>query len=209
MSFLLPKVSLNLLRTAGNVGAWGWTETDVCEWKFNISESFYGNHFPRNRLHTPAFWAVETNYGRRRPTNVSVSLVFVDGWRRRPKVAERCSRPELWLHVQVADHRQLERRKDQFPVSLRRRLVHVSIRLHRRHWLQSENCLSSRQACETSNMGNFNSLSRIFSTCQFSASNCDVVHEQDFALITTSPKLHPLPSRQLCWKWNTAPPLIN
>lgn len=41
-----PRLSLNLRRAAGDGGG---SETDVCKWKFNISESFYGNHFPRNR----------------------------------------------------------------------------------------------------------------------------------------------------------------
>ena len=53
-------------------------------------------------------------------------------------------RPEFRLHVQTADHWEQQRRKDLFPLPLRRQLVHVGIRQHRRHRLQGQDRLSAR-----------------------------------------------------------------
>lgn len=68
-------------------------------------------------------------------------------------MAEGRVRPELRLHVQVAHHRQQQRRQDVVLVSVRRRQFHVGIRVHGRHRFQSKNRVQARQTGQTSDMG--------------------------------------------------------
>jgi len=66
---------------------------------------------------------------------------------------ERCGRPELRLHVQVAHHRQQQRRQDVVPLPLLRRLFLVVVRQHRWHRLQSKDRIPAGQAHQTTDLG--------------------------------------------------------
>ena len=68
-------------------------------------------------------------------------------------MAEGRSRPELRLHVQAADHRQQLSGQDLLPLQVRRRLLHLRLRQHRRHRLQSEDSVQTGQEGQTANMG--------------------------------------------------------
>lgn len=76
-----------------------------------------------------------------------------DGWQRRSEMAKGHHRPELRLHVQVANHRQLERRQNQLPVPLCGRFVHVGIRVDGGHRFQGEDGVPKRETRQAADMG--------------------------------------------------------
>lgn len=73
------------------------------------------------------------NYEKRRNKNYLRNVeLFLDG-RPGSKVSEGGRGPELRLHVQVADHRQLVGRQNVLFVPLRGRFLHLGLRIDRGH----------------------------------------------------------------------------
>ena len=96
---------------------------------------------------------------RSKVTMVLVTLIFspyfADGGSR-TSLAERCRRPEFWLHVQTVGDWQLKCWQNILPVSVRRWLVHFSLCLYRWNRLQSQNRLPTRQTRQATNLGKLN-----------------------------------------------------
>ena len=83
------------------------------------------------------------------------SPYFADGGSR-TSLAERCRRPEFWLHVQTVGDWQFKCWQNILPVSVRRWLVHFSLCLYRWNRLQSQNRLPTRQTRQATNLGKLN-----------------------------------------------------
>lgn len=100
----------------------------------------------------------------------------------RSEMAERRGRPEFRLHVQAADNRKQLGGKDVFPVPIRGRQLHVSLRQHRRHRLQGQDRVQARQARQAPDMGKTPARSKFDSSKFFQ----DTAGQERYRTITTA-----------------------